>query len=116
MILDSGVFILAERNPAKCAAFINRFKQEPFFSNENVLAQVWRKPSNQVLLTRFITDNQITILPVSDGKAMGILLEQSRTSDVVDATVALLAVSMNDVVLTSDPDDLKRLGAAVVAL
>jgi hypothetical protein len=44
----------------------------------------------------------------SDGRTAGVLLSKSKTDDAVDAIVALLART-GDRVLTSDPNDLKRL-------
>jgi hypothetical protein len=41
----------------------------------------------------------------------GVLLGKTRTTDVVDAAVVVLAVA-GDCILTSDPDDMARLVAA----
>lgn len=42
-------------------------------------------------------------------QAAGVLSGQSKTSDVIDASVALLARRHAAAVLTSDPEDLKRI-------
>lgn len=44
------------------------------------------------------------------------LLSKAGTSDVVDASVALMAIAGNDIVLTSDPEDLGVLGATSVSI
>jgi hypothetical protein len=40
----------------------------------------------------------------------------TRTSDVVDASVALCARAAEQVVLTSDPDDLRRLAPEIAVI
>lgn len=107
---------MAEKNPAKSAALLSRFKSEPFYTNENVLAQVWRDPSKQVNLSKFIKYAGIIVEPVSDGKSIGRLLKKAGLTDVVDASVALMGLSRNDVVLTSDPEDLHKFGVTLIAI
>lgn len=114
MILDAGMFILAERNPRRCAALLERLVNEPFHTNEAVMGQVWRNPSRQVLVSRFVGGNDVGVEPLSDGKVIGVLLSRAGTADVVDASVALMAITGDDVVLTSDPNDLRLLGATTV--
>ncbi len=116
MILDAGVFILAERNPARCAALLERLIDEPFRTNEAVMGQVWRNPPRQVLVTRFLAGNDVDVEPLTDGKAIGVLLSKAQTSDVVDGSVALMAITGDDIVLTSDPEDLGVLGATTVSI
>ena len=116
MILDAGVLILAERNPRRAAALLERLTDETLSTSEAVMAQVWRNPPRQVRLTRFLAEWQVEVEPLTDGRAVGVLLGQAGTSDVVDAAIALLAVSRSALVLTSDPDDLAVLGATVVSI
>jgi hypothetical protein len=59
-------------------------------------------------------------LAENDAHAAGRLLAKTRTADVVDAFVVVVAVRNKAVILTGDPDDIERLvrasgdGAAVV--
>ena len=46
------------------------------------------------------------------GRRAGVLLARSRTKDVIDAAVALLAQD-GDRIVTSDPDDIERLVEAL---
>lgn len=76
-----------------------------------VVGQAWRGARPRpALLARALAG--VEVLPVDDvlGRAAGELLGATRTSDVVDASLALVALD-GDVVLTSDPDDLARLAA-----
>ncbi|WP_305784384.1 hypothetical protein [Symbioplanes lichenis] len=76
-----------------------------------VLAQTWRDPRKQVLLSRFLQGcEDIDVGEVA--KAAGELCGQAGTSDVVDAMVVSLALLRGAVVYTSDPDDIRHLAEA----
>jgi predicted nucleic acid-binding protein len=72
-----------------------------------VLAQVWRKDA--VMIARVLKACTVEALTERRAKEIGALLGESRTSDVVDASVALGAVERGDAIVTSDPDDMLRL-------
>lgn len=116
MILDAGVFVLAERNPNLCAAVLKRIRWGRLLTNEAVMAQVWRDPPRQVRLSRFLDDFDVEVEPLANGKAIGALLARAETSDVVDASVAFMAIAREDFVLTSDPKDMEALGAKAVSI
>ena len=116
MILDADVFILAERNPARLAALLERLNDEVLRTNEGVMGQVWRKPAEQVRLSRFLDLADVEVEPLEDGEAIGVLLARADPTDVVDASVALMAIADRDVVLTGDAQILAALGAVAVAL
>ena len=73
-----------------------------------VVAQVSRSPQ-QAQLRRLLAGCTVVPLGENDAQAAGILLAKTRTADVVDAVVAVVAVHNKAVVLTGDPDDLERL-------
>lgn len=78
-----------------------------------VIGQVWRGGSGrQALLARHLRGIEVVPLDEELGKAAGVLLGRTRTRDVVDAAVVLLA-TRNDYILTSDPGDLRPLVQAV---
>jgi hypothetical protein len=114
MILDAGVFMLAERQPSRLAALLRRIENEPLRTNEAVLAQIWRDPKRQVAVRRLV--DRCHVQALRNGSAIGVLLAASGTSDVVDGSVALMALTFNEPVLTSDPDDMKALGTEAVPL
>lgn len=76
-----------------------------------VLAQAWRG-GPQANLSRLLRGCRI--LPDTEhlGRAAGAACARSGTSDVVDAMVVGVALSIGAAVLTSDPDDLRALGVA----
>lgn len=80
-----------------------------------VVAQVSRSP-RQAQLRRALRGCDIVALDEALAHAAGALLQKTRTTDVVDATVAALAAqhAPSDVV-TSDLDDLSRLITATGA-
>jgi hypothetical protein len=51
------------------------------------------------------------VVPLGESEAheAGRLLGKSRTADVVDAVVVTVALRQKAMILTSDPDDIKRL-------
>jgi hypothetical protein len=80
-----------------------------------VVGQVYRDPRRQVSV-RALLDGPTTEVPSLDrtlAEAAGILCGRSRTSDVVDASVVLVARREGAVVVTSDVEDLVRLDPAV---
>jgi hypothetical protein len=76
-----------------------------------VLAQVHRNSAEQVPL-RALANGPTTRVPPLDrplAEASGVLCGRTGTSDVVDASVVLVARRERAVVVTSDVDDLRRL-------
>jgi predicted nucleic acid-binding protein len=75
------------------------------------LAQVIRNPARQVRLWRMIQFDKTEVVPLdgSHAQAVGALLAQTGTSDIVDAHVVICAQATGYAVITSDPLDLKRL-------
>lgn len=111
LVLDAGALIALERNDR---AIWERLKlahrtSMPVLTHGGVVGQAWRGHGpRQALLARALAS--ITIRPVDAvlGRAAGELLAASRTEDVVDAALVLLAED-DDVIVTSDPDDIERL-------
>jgi len=81
-----------------------------------VLAQVWRGDVHQALLSRFLNLPfvEVDLLTRAIWQTAGMLCGQAGTSDVVDAAVVACARSRAArVVVTTDPDDLRRLDRAL---
>jgi hypothetical protein len=72
------------------------------------LAQVWRGTPSQAQLSRALRHCVIASFDVL-ARAVGELCGLTRTSDVCDAQVAIVAASHGDVLYTSDPNDMRRL-------
>ena len=80
----------------------------PIRVSSAVVGQVWRDGRKQANLARLLAGVGIEPLAKEDGKRIGELLAVARSSDVVDAHVALMTASA-DLVLTSDADDIHAL-------
>ena len=77
-----------------------------------VLAQVWRGGPRQTLLSRFLNLPivEVDLLSRAVWLAAGVLCGRAGTTDVVDAAVVACAHARGTrTVITSDPDDLRRL-------
>jgi hypothetical protein len=75
------------------------------------VAQAWRDPARQALLSRALAGFVEHPLDSSRARRIGLLLARCETSDVVDAAVVTLARD-GDALVTSDAADLTRLAAA----
>ncbi len=69
---------------------------------------MWRNGSRQARLAAFL--KTIVVHPLDDGRAVGQLLAQTETADVIDAHLVITAVRLSDEILT---DDLTTLGAVL---
>lgn len=78
-----------------------------------VLAQAWR--GNSPIIARLQQACRPEHFDHIEARKVGELLAKSRTSDVVDGVVVLGALSRGDRIVTSDPDDIRRLLAAAGA-
>lgn len=83
----------------------------PVRTDPRAVAQLWRNGAKQARLARLLHDVKIEAITPEDGYPAGDLLGATRTKDVVDAAVALLAKT-KDRLCTSDPGDLQKLCAA----
>ncbi len=84
------------------------------------LAQAMRQPAKQARLSRLIRQptSNLVALDGPDATSVGVLLAASRTSDIADAHVVICARRYGEQIVTSDPDDLRRLdpGASLVVI
>jgi hypothetical protein len=79
------------------------------------LAQAWRNPTRQVRVVRVVSTDEVVIHPLDDlsARACGQLCAATATSDVIDASVVLVARQVRWVTLTSDLDGLRRLDPGI---
>jgi hypothetical protein len=109
-VLDSGALIAIDRRDRAVGAILRVLHQEgiPLHTSAGAVAQVWRNGSRQATLARVLAGVDVSAINHAAALRVGELLRTSRTTDLVDAHVALL-VSAGDRVLTSDPSDLDAL-------
>ena len=79
------------------------------------LAQAIRRPERQVRLARLVRNpgTRVVALDRVDAVSVGRLLAASSTADITDAHVVVCARRSGQRVVTSDPDDLRNLDAAI---
>jgi hypothetical protein len=110
LILDAGALIAVDRGDRLVAALIKRefLSGRTVKTNGAVVGLAWRGSARQANLSRLLAGVEVVALDNEQGRRVGTLLAKSRTSDVVDASVVLLATD-GDEILTSDPNDLSVL-------
>ena len=113
MILDAGFLISIDRGEEKARNLLTAMARSrtPLHTTDAVVAQVWRNGGSQARLAAFL--KAVTIHPLDDGRALGQLLALGPTSDVVDAHLVMVAVRLDDSILTGDPDDLNRIAESL---
>jgi hypothetical protein len=116
LTLDSGALIAADKNSRRFWALWHRRVDRTALVTvpAAALVQVWR--GNSPLIARVINACFVEVLDEAAAKRSGELLAASRTSDAVDAIVVAGAVRRGDAIVTSDPDDIRRLVAAAGAM
>jgi hypothetical protein len=109
-VLDAGALVAVDRRDRAIGVQLRVLQQlgTPLRASSAVVGQVWRDGRKQASLARVLAGVGIEPLSKDDGKRIGGLLAQAGTSDVVDAHVALMA-ALADLILTSDPGDIRKL-------
>jgi hypothetical protein len=117
LTLDAGALIAIERGDRRMIALIQTMgaKGGCFRIPAGVVGQVWRNPERQVLLARFLRLRNVSVRHLDDqlARACGVLCAAARTRDVIDASVVITAREHRDAIVTSDPDDIRRLDRTV---
>lgn len=111
IVFDAGALIALDRGKESAHVFSRRAIRHgaPLLIPATALAQAWRDPARQARLSRLVSLADVVPLDRLAARGVGWLLTRTGTRDVVDAHVALVAALRNGIVLTSDPEDLKRL-------
>ncbi len=113
VVLDTGALVGFERNDRRVVAIMARALEhrDPLLVPAGVVAQAWRDGARQARLARLLGSPLCEVLVLDDhrARAAGQLCGLAETTDVVDASVAVAAREHGAGVVTSDPDDLRRL-------
>jgi predicted nucleic acid-binding protein len=113
VVLDTGALVGFERNDRRVVAIVARALEhhDPLLVPAGVVAQAWRDGRRQARLARLLGSPLCEVLVLDDrqARAAGQLCGLVATADVIDASVAVAARSHGAKVITSDPDDLRRL-------
>ncbi len=112
--LDTGALIALERRNELMLALLKPALNEPdamLHVPAGVLAQAFRDGARQARLMRLLglAQTKIVALDARTAFAAGLLLGKRGCIDAVDASVVVCARVNRQSVVTSDPDDLRRL-------
>lgn len=111
--LDAGGLIAVDRRDRRVIVLLARASETRATVTipASALAQAIRQPERQVRLARLLRQptTDVVALDRVDATNVGRLLAASGTADVVDAHVVVCARRAGQHVVTSDPDDLRRL-------
>ena len=121
LIFDSGALIAFEAHDRRVNALVQRAHDlaRPVIIPSGVLAQVWRaRGPRQARLAILLGASIVSIedLTRNRAQASGELCGRSGTSDIVDASVVVAAWSHGRIVVTSDPDDIRRLDPSLTII
>lgn len=111
---DTGALIAAERGSEWMWTFHREVLGQGMYPTlpTVVLGQAWRGGA-QARLSRLLHGCNVDSLTESQARAAGAALAASGGSDLIDAAVVVTALARGDLVVTSDPDDLRRIAAAI---
>jgi hypothetical protein len=109
-ILDASALVAIDRRDREVGAKLRVYQRNrvPVGTSSAVVAQVWRDGARQANLARVLRGVASEPLDETVERQVGELLGSARTSDVVDAHIALIANDADDV-LTGDADDIRHL-------
>jgi predicted nucleic acid-binding protein len=113
VVLDTGALVALDKNDRRLIALLVAAREMGvrLLIPATVLAQAWGGGGRQVRLATLVADEKTEVPPLNRAwaESVGALCAQHGTKDIVDAHVALIALYGRAKVLTSDPDDLRRL-------
>jgi len=116
LVLDTGALFALERGDKRMIALLRRALDQgrAFRVPAGVVGQAWRNGRVQVTLARFLRSDEVEIVPLDQklARACGELCAAASASDVIDASVVIVARERKDLIVTSDPGDIRRLDPA----
>ena len=116
IVLDAGALIALDRGDKRMIALLHRALAQGrvFRVPAGVVGQAWRDGRVQVTLARFLRSEEVEVVPLDEqlARACGELCGATNSADIIDASVVMLARQRREPVVTSDPNDLRRLDSA----
>ncbi|MGH3188572.1 MAG: hypothetical protein ACRDPY_39170 [Streptosporangiaceae bacterium] len=111
---DTGALIAADRGERRMWArhrALLTLREVPTVPAP-VVAQSWRGGGRQALLARLLAGCHVEALGDGQARAVGSLATRAATTDIVDACVVEGALRRHDLVVSSDPGDLRAIATA----
>ena len=113
IVLDAGALIALDRGDKRMIALLQRSLAQgrAFRVPAGVVGQAWRDGRDQSTLARFLRSVEVQVVALDEqlARACGELCGATNSPDVIDASVVILARVRRDIIITSDPKDLRRL-------
>jgi hypothetical protein len=113
IVLDAGALIALDRGDKRMIALLQRALAQGRCIRvpAGVVGQAWRDGRVQVTLARFLRSEEVEIVPLDAqlARSCGELCGAANSPDIIDASVVILARERRDPIVTSDPNDLRRL-------
>lgn len=117
---DAGGLIALDRDDRRVIVLLARAAERggTVTIPATALAQAIRRPERQARLARLTRQPTTDVVPLDrvDATQVGRLLAASGTADITDAHVVICARRTTQQVVTSDPDDLRRLDPDVAVV
>jgi predicted nucleic acid-binding protein len=114
---DAGGLIALDRYDRRVLSLLARARERGtrITIPATALAQAIRSPAKQTLLSRLVRQVSTDLVPLDgpSATAVGLLLSRTGTADIADAHVVLCAQRSGQPVVTSDPEDLRRIAPAL---
>lgn len=113
LVLDTGALIALERGDRRVVLLVKRVldrAQGTIAIPATVVAQVWRGGGRQARLATLLQSPGVVVPPLDQAiaRAVGLLCARSGHADIVDVHVAFEGMLRRAKVVTSDPDDLRK--------
>ena len=116
IVLDAGALIALDRGDKRMIALLGRALAQgrTIRVPAGVVGQAWRDGRVQVTLARVLRGEEVEIIPLDEqlARTCGELCAATRSQDVIDASVVIVARERRDPIVTSDANDLRRLDPA----
>lgn len=113
LTLDAGGLLALDRSHRQVLALLARTMERGLRITipATALAQVMRNPARQARLSRLVRQPGTDLIPLDgpDATAVGLVLAETGTADIVDAHVVVCAQRAQQAVVTSDAADLRRI-------
>ena len=95
LILDAGALIAIDRRDRRVGAMLRVAQRDGLTvrTSAAVVAQVWRDRARQAPLAMMLRGIQILSIDEIVGKQVGELLGRTKSSDIVDGHIALIALA-----------------------
>jgi len=122
IVLDAGALIALDRVDKRMIALLQTALNQgrAFRVPAGVVGQAWRYGRLQVTLARFLRSEEVEVVPLDEhlARSCGELCAAANLPDVIDASVVILARERRAPIVTSDPNDLRRLdpGAQIIPI